>query len=205
MPLLVDDGAFAPSPSPDAPIGKDVLGGGGGEDAVDGTSLLPPRSSLLCRMLQPQSAVAVGVAACAQCMMVALMSPLALAMAEDGFPQSVRTLTYEVHFACMYAPGLACGPLIALLGNWLSAALGTAILGGACAVLGSAASELHYLLGMGMCGVGWHLCFTAATLMLDVAIPAPRDAMRAQAANDFVVFMASAAASLGVRTRRRWR
>ena len=38
------------------------------------------------------------------------MLPLALLMAADRFAPPVRTLTYEIHFACMYAPGLLSGP-----------------------------------------------------------------------------------------------
>ena len=55
--------------------------------------------------------------------------------------------------------------------------------------------DFHYLIGMGLCGLGWHLCFSSASLMLD-ATHTIHEATRVQAANDFMVYITSAAASL---------
>ena len=105
-PLLTDDAAaypssLAPTPMPPpttAPAAgvtnplKDPYSQVTSTTALEGIatiSVLPPRVALLERMLQPQCALAVAIAACAQCMMVAMMSPLALLMADDNFSPPV--------------------------------------------------------------------------------------------------------------------
>ena len=74
----------------------------------------------------------------------------------------------------MYAPGLLSGRLISAIGPAPTATVGGAALAASCAVLLSGSALWHDLLGMGLCGLGWHLCFAAATLMLDSACPVRR-------------------------------
>ena len=187
-----------------------VSGGGGGweEQAAkqlqDGsgaavhTSLLGGgRLPLLRLMITPRILAPVLIAALAQSAMVVLMSPLALAMSDQGLSPSLRTRCYELHFFCMYAPGLLTSQLVRCLGATTTSALGALAFGGACAILATGFSAAHFFGGMGLCGVGWNLCFSSATLLLDGALPSPADALRVEAANDFAVFLLSALGSLG--------
>ena len=96
----------------------------------------------------------------------------------------------------MYAPGLLTAQLIDRLGLLSTAALGASSLGCACAVLAGGAARARFMIGMGLCGVGWNLSFSSATLMLDATCTG-ESATTMQALNDFVVFVISAAGSLG--------
>ena len=206
-PLLADDGQQAAAAAKAAALAGDPPPRPTASTTIASSSNTPlhynpwaprPRHRSLHRiLLQPQCLVAIGIGAASQTMMVVLMSPLALVMEDDGFKASTRTLTYELHFASMYAPGLISGRLLSWLGTFKSAALGTALLAASCAVLGTGASDgLHYMLGMSLCGLGWHLCFSAATLLLDET-HSQREATNVQAANDLFVYLASATGSFG--------
>ena len=118
--------------------------------------------------------------------------------------QGERTLPQRAALHCspplavasMYAPGLLTAQLIDWLGLLSTAALGASTLGCACAVLASEASRARFMSGMALCGVGWNLSFSSATLLLD-ATCSHESATTMQAANDFVVFVVSAVGSLG--------
>ena len=149
-PLLADDGQQAAAAAKAAALAGDPPPRPTASTTIASSSNTPlhynpwaprPRHRSLHRiLLQPQCLVAIGIGAASQTMMVVLMSPLALVMEDDGFKASTRTLTYELHFASMYAPGLISGRLLSWLGTFKSAALGTALLAASCAVLGTGAS-----------------------------------------------------------------
>jgi hypothetical protein len=179
---------------------------GGGADAAGGSGRAADplasghpqtyREPLLSVVCRPRCLLAILIAVVAQTEMVTLMSPLAISMRDDQFAQSTRTLTYELHFAAMYAPGLLTSALIRFLGLGLTSTIGVGLLAGSCAVLSLGSDSAHYIGGMSLCGAGWNLCFSSATLLLDESYE-PADANRVQALNDFLVFTVAAVGSFG--------
>jgi MFS family permease len=160
---------------------------------------LPRTQSLFHLLMQPACVVAVLVAMLGQGVMVGLMSPLGLEMTAHDIPDHLITLTFELHIASMYGPGLFTGKLLQRIGPLNASSIGMVLLLAACAVLRVAATSLvpaHFTIGMMLCGLGWNLCFSSGTLML-AACHDPQDATRMQAANDALVFGFSAIGTLG--------
>ena len=156
----------------------------------------PPRRPLQTLVAQPRCLVAIGIATVAQTSMVMLMSPLVLAMQDLSFASATRTLTYELHFASMYGPGLLTAKLIDKCGVAWVATLGGLCFGASLAVLWTGTTSGHFMGGMALCGVGWNLCFASATLLLDTTYT-EGESTRVQAFNDFVVLFSAAGGSLG--------
>jgi MFS family permease len=153
---------------------------------------------LLPLLRRPRAVVSVLVATLAQTVMVGLMSPLGLELIAIGVPDRLVTLTFELHIAAMYGPGVATGKVLQRYGPLHASSAGALLLLCACATLRVAADTLvaaHFIAGMVLCGLGWNLCFASGTLML-ASCHAPADASRMQAANDFFVFGFSALGTL---------
>ena len=105
-----------------------------------------------------------------------LLSPASIAMSDLGFGISTRTLGLELHFVATYTTSLLlASPLLRTLGPVLTAACGSLLLGGACALLllfdeDAALPNLpsQYVTGMALVGAGWCLCTSSAeALMLE--------------------------------------
>ena len=70
------------------------------------------------------------------------------------------------------------------------------VLAGPYDAAGGYASMVPWVVGMGLCGVAWNLCFSSGTVMLSTCYR-PEDAARVQGANDFVIFAIAGAGSFG--------
>jgi MFS family permease len=87
----------------------------------------------------------------------------------------------------MFAPGFFTGRLISRFGMRRMMMAGAALT--ACCALVSLLGETfwHFVAGLVLLGVGWNWMFVSATALLATAYE-PAERMRAQAANDFIVF-----------------
>jgi MFS family permease len=87
----------------------------------------------------------------------------------------------------MFAPGFFTGRLIQRFGvHRMIMAGGVLCLG--CAALSLAdPTQGHFMLALGLLGLGWNFMFVGATTLLSTAHD-PAERVRAQAANDFIVF-----------------
>jgi MFS family permease len=87
----------------------------------------------------------------------------------------------------MYGPGFFTGRLIQRFGPRRIIVAGV-LLNAACIAIGvSGRSYGHFLVALGLLGLGWNFMFVGATTLLGSA-HAPAERVRAQAANDLLVF-----------------
>jgi MFS family permease len=92
-----------------------------------------------------------------------------------------------VHALSMYAPGFITGRLISRFGARRIIITGVAVNTLAIAIGTSGSSYGHFLLALGLLGLGWNFMFVGATTLLSTA-HAPEERVKAQAANDLMVF-----------------
>ncbi|KAJ1445684.1 major facilitator superfamily domain-containing protein [Pelagophyceae sp. CCMP2097] len=141
-------------------------------------------------------ACAVLTASLAHTAMVALMSPLTIAMADERFSYDVTTTTLELHFLSMYAPGLlGAGALIRRAGPHRAAVVGLVLFAACAGTLSGGQLLGEYCAGMVLCGLAWHLCFSSATVMLTTCYT-PAEAPEVQGLNDFIIFGCAGCGSL---------
>ena len=87
----------------------------------------------------------------------------------------------------MYAPGFVTGRLIGRFGTRPVIVAGI-VLNALCVALALMGKDfLHFTLALMALGVGWNFMFTGATTLLAEA-HTPTERVRAQTANDFIVF-----------------
>ncbi|MBX6375687.1 MAG: MFS transporter, partial [Acetobacteraceae bacterium] len=104
-----------------------------------------------------------------------------------GFDFAASATVIQAHAVAMYAPGFVTGALITRFGTGRIIVAGTAMTA-LCVVVGlSGASFWHFAVALALLGVGWNFMFVGATTLLSTAYR-PEERMRAQAANDFIVF-----------------
>jgi MFS family permease len=122
-------------------------------------------------------------------------APLAMmAHHHHGLPDAAFVIQW--HIVGMFLPSFFTGALVQRLGARVTAALG--ILANAAAlVAGWAGSGVgHYWLSLTLVGVGWNLMFVAGSALAALAYP-DADRVRAQAANDFLIWTTVGLTSLG--------
>jgi hypothetical protein len=153
------------------------------------------RRSLVAIFARPRAAAATAIAAIAYGVMVFLMAALPLAMAESGMGFSDSSLAVQLHMVAMFAPSFVTGHAVKRLGAPPLEGLG-AILLAAGGVVAHVARGRHRggvpVFAASQCaiGLGWNLCFVAATATL-AAQTRPLERARAQAVNDAAVFTTS--------------
>lgn len=137
---------------------------------------------------QVECVCAVCVASFAHTSMVCLMSPLTIAMDQDGFSFQTTSLTLETHFCAMYAPGMfGTGWIIRKLGPYRTSLLGLLLFTTSATTLCIGQSQVHFMLGMALCGVSWNISFSSGTVLLTTCHQA-HEALIVQAVNDFIIF-----------------
>ena len=116
-----------------------------------------------------------------------LMTSTPLEMMLCGFQVGASATVIQVHALAMYGPGFFTGRLIQRFGARRIIVVGV-LLNVLCIALGvSGRSYAHFLVALGLLGVGWNFMFVGATTLLGSA-HAPEERVRAQAANDLLVF-----------------
>jgi MFS family permease len=104
-----------------------------------------------------------------------------------GYGVAASATVIQAHAVAMYAPGFFTGRLISRYGTARIAVLG-ATLSALCVLVGLQGQGFwHFALALALLGLGWNFMFVSATTMLSAA-HGPVERVRAQAANDFIVF-----------------
>ncbi len=151
----------------------------------------PPRPAtptpLAVIVARPDFLVAVIAGLVAYGSMNLIMTSTPLQMMACGFGVNDAVNVIRWHSIAMYAPGFITGPLIARHGaRPVVTAGGVLIL--LCAATAWAGNGYDvFVVELVLLGVGWNFMFVGATALLSLA-HAPEERVRAQAANDFLVF-----------------
>jgi MFS family permease len=124
-----------------------------------------------------------------------VMTSTPLEMMACGFAVAASATVIQAHAVAMFAPGFFSGRLIARYGTRKVIVWG-AVLNALCvAVALMGESFWHFTVALVLLGVGWNFMFVGATALLAES-HRPEERVRAQAANDFIVFGTVAATAL---------
>ena len=112
-------------------------------------------------------------------------TPLQMMMCGFGVNDSIDVI--RLHAICMFAPGFFTGRLIQRFGAHRIICVGGAltILCAGLSLIGSSFTD--FVVALSILGLGWNFMFVGATSLLSTAHNA-QGRVRAQAANDFIVF-----------------
>jgi MFS family permease len=116
-----------------------------------------------------------------------VMTATPLEMMACGFAVASSATVIQVHAVAMFAPGFVTGRLIGRFGARRIIAVGAALNAGCVLVAVLGLSFVHFSVALMLLGLGWNFMFTGATSLLAES-HAPAERVRAQAANDFIVF-----------------
>jgi MFS family permease len=138
-------------------------------------------------MARPGFFVAVVAGMVAYGSMNLVMTSTPLEMRLCGFGVDDSTDVIRMHALFMFAPGFVTGRLIQRFGVHRIILLG-GVLTIACAAISVAGSDkIDFYAGLMALGLGWNFMFVGATSLLTTAYDSA-ERMRAQAANDLIVF-----------------
>lgn len=116
-----------------------------------------------------------------------IMTSTPVEMMLCGFGIGASATVIQAHAIAMYGPGFFTGRLISGYGTARIVVLGAA-LSAACVLVGLQGQGFwHFAIALALLGVGWNFMFVGATTMLSTAHD-PAERVRAQAANDLIVF-----------------
>ncbi len=116
-----------------------------------------------------------------------IMTATPLEMMLCGFGVGASASVIQWHAVAMFAPGFVTGRLIGRFGMQPMMMAGAALTAACALVALLGESFWHFVVGLVLLGVGWNWMFVSATALLATAHD-PAERMRAQAANDFIVF-----------------
>ncbi|MGG5808175.1 MFS transporter [Falsiroseomonas sp. CW058] len=125
-----------------------------------------------------------------------VMTSTPLEMMACGFAVTASATVIQAHAVSMFAPGFVTGRLIARFGVRNIIAAGAALNAACVAVALTGEAFWNFTLALVLLGVGWNFMFVGATTLLSEA-HAPEERVRAQTANDFIVFGTVACTALG--------
>ena len=116
-----------------------------------------------------------------------IMTSTPVEMMFCGFGIGASATVIQIHAISMYGPGFFTGRLIGRFGTHPVIAVG-AVLSALCVLVGLQGQGFwHFMVALALLGVGWNFMFVGATTLLGLA-HAPEERVRAQAANDLIVF-----------------
>ena len=142
---------------------------------------------LLSIIRQPRFVVAVVCGVATYTLMNLVMTSAPLAMRLCGLSLDASDTAIQWHVVAMYAPSFFTGAIIARLGARAVVAIGLTLLGAAALAGLSGATNVHFLTGLVLLGLGWNFGFVGASaLVLETHWPEERT--RVQSFNDFLVF-----------------
>jgi MFS family permease len=104
-----------------------------------------------------------------------------------GFGVDDSTAVIRAHSIAMFAPGFITGPLIGRFGPHRVICAGGALCITCAALSLTGSAYLTFTVALCLLGTGWNFMFVGATALLATAHDAI-ERVRAQAANDFIVF-----------------
>ncbi len=151
----------------------------------------PPRAAVTTPvgeiMRRPAFVTAVVAGMVAYGTMNLAMTATPLEMLFCGFSVGASATVIQAHAIAMYAPGFATGHLITRFGVRPVIVAGAVLTAASVVVALMGETFWHFAIGLAILGVGWNFMFVGATSLLATAY-APHERVRAQAANDFIVF-----------------
>ncbi|MGO4386227.1 MFS transporter [Microvirga sp. 2YAF29] len=143
---------------------------------------------------QPRFIVAVTAGLVSYGLMSFLMTAAPLAMIGCGHSVGAAALGIQWHILAMYGPSFFTGRLIGRFGKLPVTAAGLVLIGLSAAIGLSGIEIAHFWATLIMLGIGWNFGFIGATSMVTDCYR-PEERTKVQAANDFLVFGATATAS----------
>jgi MFS family permease len=147
-------------------------------------------------VLHPVFIVAVLGATAGYGLMTLVMTATPLSMhVSDGYSLEQVAKVIQVHVLGMYVPSLVAGFLIEKIGVSRMMFCGALCLLATSVIGLQGHTVLHYWWALLLLGVGWNFLFVGGTTMLTYTY-SMAERFRAQAVNEFLVFGASASASL---------
>jgi MFS family permease len=131
------------------------------------------------------AAAATGLVAFGTMNLIMTSTPVEMMLCGFGIGASATVI--QAHAVAMYGPGFFTGRLISRYGTARIATVGAA-LSALCVLVGLQGQGFwHFAAALALLGVGWNFMFVSATTMLSAAHD-PAERVRAQAANDLIVF-----------------
>jgi MFS family permease len=143
-----------------------------------------PLSAIVTR---PAFLVAALTGAIAYGTMNLVMTSTPIEMMLCGFSVSASATVIQAHAVAMFAPGFVTGRLIGRFGVTQVILWGAALTAGCVAVALLGETFWHFTVALVLLGVGWNFMFVGATTLLAES-HSPEERVKAQAANDFIVF-----------------
>jgi MFS family permease len=116
-----------------------------------------------------------------------IMTSTPVEMMLCGYGISAGATVIQAHAVAMFGPGFFSGRLIGRFGARRVILWGAGLTAACVAVTLSGNSFWHFTLALVLLGLGWNFMFVGATNLLSES-HAPAERMRAQAANDVIVF-----------------
>jgi MFS family permease len=143
---------------------------------------------------QPRFVVAVAAGVVSYALMSFLMTAAPVAMVDCGHSIGMAALGIQWHVLSMFGPSFFTARLMDRYGKERVTAAGLALIAAAAATGLSGLSVANFWLALILLGVGWNFAFIGATTLVTECYR-PEERAKVQAANDFSVFGAVAAAS----------
>lgn len=145
------------------------------------------RTPLIEIMRRPAFIAAAGSGLVAYGTMNLVMTSTPIEMMLCGFGVDASATVIQIHAFLMFAPGFVTGRLIQRFGIRPIIVTGALLTMGCVAASVAGVSFAHFGIALGLLGIGWNFMFVGATALLSTS-HTPEERVRAQAANDFIVF-----------------
>ncbi|WP_249120022.1 MFS transporter [Plastoroseomonas hellenica] len=145
------------------------------------------RTPLIEIMRRPAFIAAAGSGLVAYGTMNLVMTSTPIEMMLCGFGVDASATVIQIHAFLMFAPGFVTGRLIQRFGIRPIIVAGALLTMGCVAASVAGVSFAHFGIALGLLGIGWNFMFVGATALLATS-HTPEERVRAQAANDFIVF-----------------
>jgi MFS family permease len=145
---------------------------------------------------QPNYLVALFGAATGSGVMVLAMTATPLAMSHHHHGLSASATVIQAHMLGMFVPSFFTGTLLARFGVTRMMLAGVALLAAHVAVSASGTGLSSFVSALVLLGVGWNFLYVGGTTLL-IGAYLPGERARAQATNDFIVYLVGLASSLG--------
>lgn len=150
--------------------------------------------SLIQILLMPRYILAVSAGVVSYGLMAFVMTAAPIAMVNSGHTVDDAALGIQWHLLAMFAPSFVTGSLMARFGKERVTAAGLFLIGISAAIALAGIQVGNFWGSLAMLGVGWNLSFIGATAMV-TDCHTPDERAKAQGANDFLVFSATAVVS----------
>mgnify|MGYP001157013426 FL=1 len=150
--------------------------------------------SLMEILLMPRYMLAVAAGVVSYGLMAFVMTASPIAMVNTGHSVDSAALGIQWHLLAMFAPSFVTGRLMTRFGKERVTAAGMLLIAVSAVVALAGLELINFWGSLAIMGIGWNFSFIGATAMVtDCHTPGER--AKAQGANDFMVFGATAAVS----------